>query len=58
MKPAELYKTEPIRTETDIVPLFGCYFNHMPEVGIDDYWRLGATEIHNERLEIRYYKNR
>lgn len=56
MTPNELYKMESLRTETDIAPLFGCYFNHMPEI-VDDYWRIAATEVKNERLEIRYYKD-
>lgn len=56
MKPSELYKTEPIRVDADISPLFGCYFNHMPEIA-DDYWRIAAAKIKNHRLEIRYYKD-
>lgn len=57
MTPNELYQRIPERVNNDLSVLFGCYFNHMPEISDVDYWRITATEIKNKRLEIRYYKD-
>lgn len=57
MKPSELYKREPESVGVDVSVLFGCYFNHMPEIEGSEVWRLSAEGIKSERVEIRYYKN-
>lgn len=56
MKPSDLYQQEPEKTDGDLSVLFGCYYNHMPEVA--DWWPLFASEIYvNTRIQVRYYKD-
>lgn len=54
MTPNELYQREPVKTDFDVSVLFGCYFNHMPEVWHETYWQ---TIEGNNRIQIRYYKD-
>lgn len=55
MKPSELYAREPEKVNMDTSVLFGCYFNHMPE--IQDGWQYNYLELANSHIQIRYYKN-
>lgn len=57
MRPSELYQRTPERVDSDLSVLFGCYFNHMPETGINDGWRLAGNNVSSERVQIRYYKD-
>ena len=56
MKPSELYKRTPERIDKDINRLYGCYFNHVPEIEAFDCgtW---IEDGKNERVEIHYYKD-
>lgn len=53
MTPNELYNLKPIRSDFDVAILFGCYYNHMPE--IEHLYTLPVPD--NTRVEIRYYKD-
>lgn len=57
MTPNELYQRTPERVDNDLSVLFGFYFNHMPEVGGDEGWRLIEGQIESKRIEVRYYKD-
>ena len=56
MKPAELYKRTPERIDNDINRLYGCYFNHIPEIEALQYGG-GMLEDKDKRIAIHYYKD-
>lgn len=56
MKPRELYKRKPERIDKDINCLYGCYYNHVPE--IEDFSHgVYIEDGLNKRIEIHYYKD-
>lgn len=55
MKPQELYDRKPEDVHNDINILFGCYYNHVPEI-LDFYGYINHEEIENPRIEIRIIK--
>lgn len=56
MKPIDLYEMKPTRIDKDINQLYGCYYNHVPEI---DSFGFGAyiNDEANTEIEIHYYKD-
>ena len=55
MKPRDLYEMAPESTTMDIFDLNnGHYYDHIPEIGVDDWWNIDFSK--NSRIEIRTIK--
>jgi len=54
MKPSELYARTPERITHGVSDLFGCYFNHVPEINEFQHHLLNNEET--KRITIHQYK--
>lgn len=56
MTPNELYKRTPERIDQNLYVLYGCYYNHIPEIEEFDN-SFGFDFETNDRVEIHFYKD-
>lgn len=56
MTPKELYARTPERIDNDINRLYGCYYNHIPEIEALQYCG-NMLEDKSNRIAIHYYKD-